>query len=328
MDKRPGYIVPPEKNGSRLDAFVSGVLGCGVRTGKRMAEAGRVLVNGTPKPAHFKLSPGMAVTLRETAGPEPAASGIALAAATDEYAVFFKPAGLHSAKIAGNAEPSLEEILAREWNSMRFSLRDASFPVPVYAFDYEYLPDILAQALGGAPFVPNSPVLPLAATVPVLLSRLDKPTSGLVSAAFTDEAARRFRDFEIRGTVEKYYLAVVLGEMDSPLTVRNALDTDNRKKTRALPEETPDETRHTFVTPVGPARSYVPEAPKGCTLVTARIKRGARHQIRAHLAASGYPLAGDDLYGGGTGFSFHLHHARLRVPGIDAFFLPPWLHLP
>ena len=32
-------------------------------------------------------------------------------------------------------------------------------------------------------------------------------------------------------------------------------------------------------------------------LVGCRIRKGARHQIRAHLAAAGHPLAGDSLYG-------------------------------
>lgn len=317
---RSEHIVPPEKSGSRLDAFVSEAFGLGVRAAKRMAEGGLVLVDDAPRPAHFKLSPGMTVAALETPGPETAVPRVTLVAATSEYAVFFKPAGLHSARIAGNARPSLEEAVALQWDHMRASPRAAFAPAAVA--------DHLAEALGGNLPVPRVLALPLPAAAPVLLNRLDKPTSGLVAAAFTEEAAQRFRDFEIRGAVEKRYLAVVLGEMTVPVTLRNALDTDNRKKTRALPWNAPDRTRHTLVTPLGPVRTLVPDAPEGCTLVAACIKRGARHQIRAHLAASGHPLAGDVLYGGGAGFLLHLHHARLSMPGLDAFCPPPWPHLP
>lgn len=33
------------------------------------------------------------------------------------------------------------------------------------------------------------------------------------------------------------------------------------------------------------------------TLVKVTLTKGVRHQIRVHLAALGYPLVGDELYG-------------------------------
>ena len=59
---------------------------------------------------------------------------------------------------------------------------------------------------------------------------------------------------------------------------------------------------------------------RDATLVEVTTRTGVRHQVRVHLAAAGYPLFGDDLYGGPAvpGFPGHfLHASRLhwREPG-------------
>jgi 23S rRNA pseudouridine1911/1915/1917 synthase len=61
------------------------------------------------------------------------------------------------------------------------------------------------------------------------------------------------------------------------------------------------------------------------TLVEAVLHTGRTHQIRAHFAAIGHPLAGDELYGGPVirALGRHaLHAARVAYAGgdgVDAF---------
>jgi 23S rRNA pseudouridine955/2504/2580 synthase len=65
------------------------------------------------------------------------------------------------------------------------------------------------------------------------------------------------------------------------------------------------------------------------TLVLVECSTGQRHQVRAHLAHAGFPVAGDGDYGGpplpGAGGPF-LHASRLRLPDGRGDFdapLPP-----
>ena len=64
--------------------------------------------------------------------------------------------------------------------------------------------------------------------------------------------------------------------------------------------------------------------PEAMTLLQITIQRGARHQIRAHLAAAGHPIVGDHLYGRHPGRVMYLHHAAISLPGFEAQCPPPW----
>lgn len=270
--------LPAEVAGKRLDAALAPFFPeLGLRGRRRLWLHGRIVVDGHVRgPAH-KVSGGENVTLLslENAERTQRTHDILLVGRSTEYAALFKPAGLHTAALAGDTAPSLEGLLPQLWEN----------------------------------FCRLDPTLP--PTVPVLLSRLDAPTSGLIAAAFGPRAAEAFRKLEAAGMVRKRYLALVHGRLDAPLALTRALDTADRKKTRVLPENTSDTTRHTLVEPLRPM-----DGPSGeATLVRATIQRGARHQIRAHLAAAGHPLMGDVLYGGpGLPEHFFLRHYRLELP--------------
>jgi 23S rRNA pseudouridine1911/1915/1917 synthase len=151
---------------------------------------------------------------------------------------------------------------------------------------------------------------------PVLLSRLDRLTTGIVPVALTPEAAVAYRRLEAVGQVAKTYLAVAHGVVTVPFAVTLDLDVRDRAKTRVRFRETPDPLRHTEAEPV--------ERMGGLVLLRCRIARGARHQIRAHLAASGHPIVGDPLYGRGEGGRLFLHCASLRCAVLAVDNDPPW----
>ncbi|BBD07328.1 pseudouridine synthase family protein [Desulfovibrio ferrophilus] len=152
-----------------------------------------------------------------------------------------------------------------------------------------------------------------------LVNRLDLLTSGLVLVALTEDAHLGYRNNEDAGQVEKVYLALVLGEVAEPFTVSYALETADRKKVRVLSHDDDNPVRWTRVEPL---RRF---SDMGTTLVRVRISKGARHQIRAHLAASGYLIVGDPLYGvGEEGDRMYLHHFRTSLPKFEAKVIPDW----
>lgn len=149
-----------------------------------------------------------------------------------------------------------------------------------------------------------------------LLSRLDRLTSGLVPVTFVSDGVAEWRRLEDRGAVAKTYLAVVHGRLAHALTLARELDVADRAVTRVLARDTADPLRRTLVSPV---REH-----HGLTLVRCRIAKGARHQIRAHLAACGHPLVGDPVYGSGEGERLFLHCAGVASPVLDARHEPAW----
>ncbi|MEF2229861.1 MAG: pseudouridine synthase [Pseudodesulfovibrio sp.] len=155
--------------------------------------------------------------------------------------------------------------------------------------------------------------------VPVLLNRLDFLTSGLLLAALNPEGESIWRRAEETGIIRKFYLAEVRGRLDGMVTVRSRLDTADRATTRVLDEPDPDPGRWTDVKAVGHDRRA------DTSRVLCLIARGARHQIRAHLASIDHPIIGDPLYGDGReGEPMHLHHQRVELPGFTAEVSAPF----
>ena len=162
-------------------------------------------------------------------------------------------------------------------------------------------------------------------TAPQLINRLDRLTSGMVMVAFGPEKAEEFHRLEDAGAVEKLYLAVVHGDLKNPLNMQAALDTAKRRTTRVLATPAEDPLRHTTILPLGSV-TLAGEAPP-CTLVLASIHKGARHQIRAHLAHAGHPIAGDPIYGppmdDNSRHPLYLHHYHIEFGEFSATCPPP-----
>ena len=145
---------------------------------------------------------------------------------------------------------------------------------------------------------------------PHAVHRLDRDTSGLMLVAKGAAAQRELQAVLRRREVVREYLALVTGRIASRTgTIDAPIGRDVRRRTRmSTRTDTPRAARTHF---------DVERFAGTHTLVRARLETGRTHQIRAHFAAIGHPLAGDRDYGGrdelGLGRQF-LHSARLALP--------------
>lgn len=143
---------------------------------------------------------------------------------------------------------------------------------------------------------------------PGILTRLDKNTSGLVVVGLTAAVHAAMQKDGAAGRIRKEYLAVVAGVPDPPagsITLALGRDVEDRRRVVVTPTGARCETRYVVVSDHG-GRSLV-----RCELVTGRT-----HQIRVHMATSGWPIVGDSTYGDadpGIGRQA-LHAWRIALP--------------
>lgn len=156
---------------------------------------------------------------------------------------------------------------------------------------------------------------------PCLLHRLDKDTSGVVALARTEVARRHvIRQFEEHTIVKRYLAVAQKGAPDwarppTAFTVRRrnasgeeimeqlpfALATlgDDELLLQGPLQRDPDDRRRCVVGPEGQQATTLVRllATEGdFFLLEVRPVTGRTHQIRAHLATTGYGLVGDQVY--------------------------------
>jgi 23S rRNA-/tRNA-specific pseudouridylate synthase len=130
-----------------------------------------------------------------------------------------------------------------------------------------------------------------------LISRLDQHTSGLIVGAFSAALWESLYQASLEGLVRKTYAALVQGNLSTDTSCSSYIGSPNRgarkvkvyekrpaKSARALPGTT-------FFSPL----SY--DSNRNISLITAEASPARRHQIRAHASHVGHPLLGDSLYG-------------------------------
>jgi len=133
---------------------------------------------------------------------------------------------------------------------------------------------------------------------PGAVNRIDRNTTGIVLGAKTYRGSRVFSDCIKDRSIRKFYLAVAEGktpqnghlagylvknESENKVLVYDDLQLVPGNLKSAVPIET---------------RFRTLDFREGYSLVEVELLTGKSHQIRAHLASVGHPLAGDVKYGG------------------------------
>jgi 23S rRNA pseudouridine1911/1915/1917 synthase len=124
-----------------------------------------------------------------------------------------------------------------------------------------------------------------------LVHRLDRPVAGVMLFCRTSKAAARISEQFRTGKSEKYYLAVLEGELKKKSgTLVNLIERRENRSSQVVLEKTSAarEARLSF---------NVLDCAGGRTLVGIKLETGRRHQIRVQFAHIGHPVSGDLRYG-------------------------------
>ena len=124
-------------------------------------------------------------------------------------------------------------------------------------------------------------------TIPHIVTRLDKNTSGLVLIAKHRHVHALFSNMAI----DKYYTALVNGKVAD----NEIIEAPIRRVSSSIIEREVGEGGEFAKTEYW-LEEYISD--KDISVVKLKLYTGRTHQIRVHMKYRGYPLLGDGLYGG------------------------------
>ena len=292
-------VVPESLAGSRLDKAVAQLVPELSRARvKRAIELGAVRVNGRRVPKGGTVAAGdvLRVDVAQVADgpavPEPEAP-LRVVIETADVIVVDKPPGQPTAPIRPGETGTLVNALL------------GHYPELVPADE--------------ATFIGHS------ARDPGIVHRLDTETSGAVIVARTAQAFETLKVALREERLAKSYLLVCAGEgLPDEGTIEFPLTNHPKDQRRVYACVHPRDVMRYEPRPAVTAYKVLKRA-GNWALVEARVGKALRHQIRAHFAAIGHPLAGDELYGGNVirALGRHaLHASRVAFtggPGVAAF---------
>lgn len=289
--------------GERLDRFLSEQADLTRSAAVKLIEEGSVLVGGSVSNKNYRMRCGdcVVVTLPEPEPMEAAPQNIPIDVVyeDEDLIVVNKPVGMVVHPAAGNPDGTLV-------NALLYHCKGS------------------LSGVGGV-------------IRPGIVHRIDKDTSGLLVVAKNDATHVSLSE-QLKGhRINRIYTAVAVGNfredagtVDAPIG-RHPVDRKKMAVIRNSELRARDAVTHWKVLSRGDADG------NAFTLLRCELETGRTHQIRVHMSATGHPLLGDALYGGGntkfearhksliTGQSLHageLHFTHPRTGELLHLFAP------
>jgi len=146
---------------------------------------------------------------------------------------------------------------------------------------------------------------------PGIAHRLDYWTSGILLAAKNAKSYAALRRVFQKHDLRKQYLGIAFGNPPDTFFIGEPISHPSRRAARVIVGEAKGRGASCADT-----QFVTEDRAGGFALVRAICSSGAMHQVRAHLAHAGYPLIGDERYGGPPepDGRFYLHAQRVEFP--------------
>ncbi|MXV79305.1 MAG: RluA family pseudouridine synthase [Chloroflexi bacterium] len=274
----PALELMADQDGERLDQFLARRLDGASRTqARQLIDDGLVRIDGSLERPAYKLRFGelIAVYPRASSPVEaPIEVELSVVYEDDHLAVIDKPANLTVHPAPGETQPTLIGAILHRWPEVSTISEDDPEADPLR---------------------------------PGLVHRLDRDTTGLLMIAKDAQTLASLRDQLRARTMDKRYLALVVGAPDPPAGLIDApigRDPADPRRMAILDRARPSQTGYETV-----------EQFSDAALLECRLITGRTHQIRVHLSAVGHPIAGDTMYGMPTPLINRqaLHATRLTI---------------
>ena len=261
--ERMNLIVDRGQEPMRIDKFlVARTEGASRNKVQQSIESGRVLIDGKPVSANYKIKPGQEIIVysdKEARGEQiiPERMPLNIVFEDADILIINKPVGLVVHPASGNPNGTLINGIA--WYLLQQNSGISEENLPRFG----------------------------------MVHRIDKNTSGLMVLAKNQKAVTSLAKQFFDHTVHRQYRAVVWGdvEQDSGTVVAHI---GRHKRFRKIFDAYPDaETGKDATT-----HYKVLERFGYVTLIQCELETGRTHQIRVHMQHIGHPLFNDEVYGG------------------------------
>lgn len=138
-----------------------------------------------------------------------------------------------------------------------------------------------------------------------IVHRLDRATSGVIICTKNEDALKMLQEQFSNRKVTKKYIAVIKSGLEPKEAVIDIPIARNKNNPKTFTPSSDGKSAQT--------KYKITKSNADYSMVELTPRTGRTHQLRVHLKYTGFPIVGDDLYGGEEADRLYLHALSLKL---------------